>query len=83
MSDWRLTNQMKYLYQATLRYKKFIAHDSSDHAHCEFCWKKFGEGDESINAGYTTSDMYRWICPQCFDDFRELFGWKTATESGN
>jgi hypothetical protein len=25
--------------------------------------------------GYTTEDRYRWICFQCFNDFREQFRW--------
>ena len=29
-----------------------------------------------LQEGYTTEDGYHWICPTCFNDFREHFGWQ-------
>lgn len=43
IDDWRLTDQMDYLYKATLMKAKFRRAGSNDHEHCEFCWEKFGE----------------------------------------
>jgi hypothetical protein len=51
-----------------------------DHDHCEFCMTKFAgpELPDTLHAGYATLDHYRWICPQCFADFREQFGWQVV-----
>ena len=62
-----------------------------DHDHCAFCWAKFIAPDrlaahrESHDrhqlhvAGYTPeteeSGRRTWICPTCFEDFRERFRW--------
>lgn len=71
--DWRLNNQMNYLHRATLKKADFIATTNNDHEHCEFCWDKFGESEGLQKTGY-----YRWICNECFQDFREQFEWKLA-----
>ena len=73
-NDWRLTNQMNYLYGKTLvheNYKKFS--DSWDHDHCEFCNDKIGEDTKLY---YCTLDHYHWICEKCFEDFKNIFNWK-------
>src|SRR4051794_21017312 len=62
-----------------------------DHDHCDFCWAKFMDTsrfDEEwrkarpdvLDAGYTPAPPNpgfgnAWICPQCFEDFRERFAW--------
>jgi rubrerythrin len=82
-SDWRLTNQEKYLKSVSLSLRKFqvrAAQPEWDHEHCEFCWakvveKKNAEDTEFLTEAYATEDGARWICPQCFADFREQFGW--------
>lgn len=74
-NDWRLTNQMNYLYRATLKKAIFIESSTNDHEHCEFCWDKFGEGESLLKAGYCTLDGYRWICNTCFQDFQKQFEW--------
>ena len=76
MNDWRLTNQMNYLYKATLRHTVFAKTDKSDHEHCEFCFDKFGEEDDLLHSGYCTPDRYRWICEGCFQDFQAMFEWE-------
>jgi hypothetical protein len=65
-----------------------------DHDHCEFCWTKFMSSDypleqqewrnehpEILTAGYTLAESQIrriWICPTCFSDFRDRFGWTLA-----
>ena len=44
------------------------------HEHCEFCWEKLTTDMDTDF--YCTEDFYRWICPTCFQDFREKFQWK-------
>lgn len=46
-----------------------------DHDHCEFCGTKFSENEIDIKNGYTTEDGYRWICSNCFEDFKNEFNW--------
>lgn len=42
-------------------------------------------GEDLIHEGYTTTDEYPrgaeydWICPSCFEQFREAMGWVDAT----
>lgn len=75
MGDWRLTNQEKFLKGVSLRYDKYSPRSRSDHEHCEFCWDKFGEGESMLHWGYCTLDKYRWICEQCYNDFKDQFEW--------
>lgn len=74
--DWRLTNQMRFLFQATLKRSLFTRTSINDHEHCEFCFDKFGEGAERLKFGYCTLDGYHWICEKCFSDFQKQFQWK-------
>ena len=50
------------------------------HKHCEFCWEKAMTNIEG--EFYCTKDMHHWICKECFEDFKDKFGWivKTAEE---
>lgn len=77
--DWRLQGQERYLYGATLYWRKYARYrDSWEHDHCEFCWAKFMEEYHPgvLHEGYTTSDHYYWICETCFEDFKDRFQWK-------
>jgi len=76
--DWRLAVAHEYLQGRSLRWLAYAPpRQSWNHDHCDFCGEKFMvEGTAgTLHAGYTTEDAYYWICPVCFDDFRELFGW--------
>jgi hypothetical protein len=50
------------------------------HEHCDFCWKKAMTNTEC--EFYCTKDMRYWICNECFEDFKDKFGWivKSADE---
>lgn len=76
MSDWRLTNQMSYLYRAKLKRCQFKGKNIADHEHCEFCMEKFSFEANTLKEGYCTLDQYRWICEECFEDFKEIFEWE-------
>jgi hypothetical protein len=74
--DWRRFNQNDYLKGVTLSYKKYkMPRPDWDHDHCEFCFETISEFEGDLNEAYTTLDDYYWICPQCFDDFKEEFVW--------
>lgn len=84
--DWRLTNQERYLKGVDLFLRRYVpASPHNDHDHCEFCGAKFMTGDVpgALNRGYTTADGHRWICPDCFEDFRELFQWRIPASKPN
>lgn len=44
------------------------------HEHCEFCMEKAEALKECVF--YCTKDLRRWICAECFEDFKERFGWE-------
>ena len=76
MSDWRLQGQEKYLAGVLLLKKRYTKHRADwEHDHCEFCMRKFSERSGDLNDGYVTEDGYRWICGDCYRDFKEKFQW--------
>ncbi len=79
--DWRLSDQQKYLSDETLYHRKWKApNEDWDHEHCSFCWGKFSESTDDLHEGYTTEDEYYWICPDCYNDFKEMFKWKVIDD---
>jgi len=76
--DWRSSGQDRYLQGVALRRMQWVpSHPGNDHDHCEFCWAKLSLPSiaGSIQEGYCTLDMYHWVCPECFQDFKEQFKW--------
>lgn len=78
--DWRLNNQKNYLFRKQLRRMRFIPNDKIDHAHCAFCWEKFGLYDGMTQEGYKTVKGNWWICNQCFEDFNCEFEWEVVNK---
>ena len=74
--DWRLDGMERHfadLHGRTLLLVEFEPSENWDHEHCAFCWEKLaGPGVR----WYLTEDGRDWICPVCFEDFKERFGWK-------
>jgi hypothetical protein len=81
--DWRLRRQSAYLQGASWKWQPY-RDESSDHAHCEFCWAKFMErpGPDILLEGYVSSDGRCWVCKPCFDDFEKMFAWINIRTSG-
>lgn len=79
-NDWRLQGQENYLMGAILFYKNYADRKTAtDHDHCEFCGTKFSDTiPDALKIGYTTRDDYRWICQQCFEDFKDMFEFKVG-----
>lgn len=76
--DWRFTGQERYLQGVNLKRLTWAPrHPDNDHDHCAFCTTKLTllEIPESIKTGYCTTDMNHWVCPECFQDFKERFKW--------
>ena len=77
--DWRLNGQEEYLRGIHLRLKPYLlSYPGYDHDHCEFCWQKIAAFDypDAQRKGYATDDNLRWIYQECFEDFKEMFGWE-------
>lgn len=72
--DWRVTNQMNYLFKQNLIKGCFVPYrEGWEHEHCAFCSEKI---DANTPIAYSTVDRYHWICEQCFNDFKEMFEWE-------
>ena len=83
--DWRLRGQEEYMQGMQFTYKSFVSgSDNGEHEHCEFCWHKFMEQQEGMedcsSVGYCSVDRKYWVCEECFEDFKEEFGWKKVEE---
>ena len=71
-NDWRITNQKEYLLGKSFKFSKYKAFKPGwDHDHCEFCLETIGSG--GYDYGYCTDENYRWVCNQCYNDFRIEF----------
>jgi hypothetical protein len=80
-ADWRLQGQERYLKGVELcfrAYRPYPRNDKWEHDHCCFCWAEFAVEDAPnvLHEGYCTPDEYRWICSECFNDFKQLFEWR-------
>ena len=76
-TDWRLMGQERFLQGRSLTRRRYTApRPGWDHDHCEFCQAKFMEtrAPGVLDEGYATDDA-RWVCPTCFEDFKQLFAW--------
>ena len=72
-NDWRLMDQEEYLKGVSLKHSRYVTFNESwDHDHCAFCSDKI---DASTENAYCTTDYYHWICPECYNDFKEMFEW--------
>lgn len=76
--DWKLTNQQAYLHGKALLRREFRPYRGHDHAHCVFCWEKFGLDKNMLHSGFCTEDRHHWICETCFLDFWDQFEWTVA-----
>lgn len=80
-NDWRLLNQETYLKNAKLLKLPYVKHsDEWDHDHCAFCFDKFSKNENDLHEGHCTDDKKHWICPECFWDFKELFGFEVLKQ---
>ena len=85
--DWRLTGQESYLLFSKFKeinpnvYIERLENPNLFHEHCEFCCDKVEEHkDENW---YCSLDNYRWICRNCFNDFKEKFKFIEGDESND
>ena len=77
LDDWRRQGQEKYLMGLKLILKSYNKYSPEwDHDHCEFCGSKFSLNESDLKKGYSSVDGYRWICIECFNDFKEEFYWQ-------
>jgi hypothetical protein len=81
MADWRLQGQERYLKGVHLYWTDYKPRSAEwDHDHCEFCARKFAKDRGDFTAGYATIDLYHWVCPDCYKDFKKMFDWPNESE---
>ena len=59
------------------KYKEYLEGDCCRefwHRHCNFCMKEITT--DMNEECYCSEDGSDWICSECFNDFKERFGWK-------
>jgi hypothetical protein len=93
MDDWRLTpaNEQRF-HGAAFAWKPF----TGDHDHRAFCWAEFAQPgtpvhtESTLYEGFATAgppsdpkDDYWWVCPSCYEDFRERLEWTTRPAIGD
>lgn len=77
-NDWRLTNQMNYLYKKVLKKQPFkVYKEGWEHEHCEFCSARI---DKNTPVAYSSDNNYHWICKKCYEDFKDMFEWSVEEE---
>ena len=94
--DWRLSGNEGLFRGAVFTRQAYRRWSPEwDHDHCPFCWASFSEADSAgdiegaLYEGYSTAgppadpqDDYYWVCPSCFDDFREHLEWSVCADAG-
>ena len=87
IDDWRRMGQERYLTGARFRFQAYVvARRDWDHDHCEFCtYVEFAEPPmaNALYEGWATPYngilvSFRWVCEQCFADFRDEFGFQVV-----
>lgn len=84
VDDYRLRDQARYLLGARLIRRPFVPDRYGwDVAHCAFCLVPFVDSARPavMREGLVTLDGLHWICPACFEDFREGFGFQEEARS--
>ena len=76
--DWA-SRTKPYLHHRILYRRRFPA-ASGDHAHCEVCWARIGNGEGDSSTGYYEPDTFNWICRVCAQELRTVFDWTLAED---
>lgn len=84
--DWRILNQDEYLLNEkflkinSYEFKKQFKDERLFHEHCDFCFDKIEKLDMfKYKYAYMTRCLNTWICPVCFDDFKDKFNLEVIT----
>lgn len=62
------------------RFIKAVFELGGEHEHCTMCGIKISASAEDIHEGYVTTKNMHWVCCECFEAYREEYGWKLETE---
>jgi hypothetical protein len=74
--DWRRQGQETYLVGLAFKRMAWSSNNPAwDHDHCEFCQTKLASPaiPDALHEGFGTPDLKHWLCPACFEDFRDEF----------
>ena len=82
-NDWRIMSQDSYIHGRSFKKNVYHAYRPGwDHDHCIYCTEKFAEeklSSGSIQEGYSTIDEGLWVCPQCYEDFKNYYDMPLTT----
>ncbi len=73
--DWRLTNQINYLYMLKLKKKHLKKLTEATMNIVNFALENLAKIRETYILVIASLDRYHWICDRCFGDFKDLFKW--------
>ena len=75
--EWYLEEykEKDYLHNKFLIQKEYMR-KLPEHDHCELCWARFSDYPDDYHIGFYESTSSSWICPECVQEFSNLFGWK-------
>ena len=85
-NDWRLTKSHENIKkEKEWKFKIYTPRrETWEHEHCVLCGDKISQYENTIHEGYTSTSKgrkdYWWLCPECFNDFKEMFGWEVVEE---
>ena len=82
--DWRIMGQEGYLLKKHLQHRRFDRELCiEDFDQCEFCWAVFDKDKTHPEKAYYEPINKRWICEQCYTDFKEYFFWSIEEIDGD
>ncbi len=72
--DWQSFRKEGFLVKKTLVRKKLNEYETTDYApaQCVFCYTCLRKRD----VGYFEPSAKVWVCPKCYEDFKDYFDWK-------
>lgn len=85
VDDYRLRDQARYLLGANVVRSPYVpALSGWDVAHCVFCLVPFVDSARHavMPEGFVTLDGLHWICPACYQDFRQAFALREVKGPG-
>ena len=66
----------EHLHNKILKKVQFgLPYSHSDHEHCEHCWARISNVEGDDHQGYYEPTSDSWICEECYNEYRELYGW--------
>ena len=78
--EWYLLeyDRKPYLHDKAFTFQAFPC-SPGHHDHCELCWARFSQHCTDQHAGYYEPNEKMWICVDCYEKYKNLFGWSVRS----